>query len=204
MKLNPTTPFALLLLFAAAPAFAQDEDAARLAIGVCAACHGPRGESVAPAFPRLAAQRAEYIESQLKSFRDRTRSDPMAQGYMWGMTSQLSDGTIAGLAEYYSKQKPVRNGQQGNPKLLQEGKTIYEQGIPATNVPACITCHGKDAEGSAVYPRLAGQHAPYLVKQIALFKSALRADPNAAVMHAISAGMSFEQAEAVAAYLASK
>jgi len=67
-----------------------------------------------------------------------------------------------------------------------------------------VTCHGKNAEGNAIYPRLAGQHAEYLVKQLVLFKSSLRADTNAAIMHNISSAMSFEQMEAVAAYLASR
>jgi hypothetical protein len=36
-----------------------------------------------------------------------------------------------------------------------------------------------------------------------LFKSQLRADSNAPIMHNISGGMSFEQMEAVSSYLAS-
>jgi len=42
------------------------------------------------------------------------------------------------------------------------------------------------------------------VKQLVVFKSALRADTNAAIMHNISSAMTFDQMEAVAAYLASR
>ena len=122
---------------------------------------------------------------------------------MWGMTSQLSDAAIAGLAVYYSGQKPAP-GKTGDAKLVQTGRTIYEQGIPGAKIPACTACHGKDAEGTAAFPRLAGQHAEYLVKQLVLFKSQLRADASATVMHNISAGMSFPQMEAVATYMASR
>jgi cytochrome c553 len=186
-----------------APSVWAQEDAARVAAQVCASCHGPRGDSISPAFPKIGGQRAEYLETQLKAFRDRTRADPMAQAYMWGMTSQLGDEMITKLAGFYSGQKPAP-GRAGDSKLVQAGKAIYEGGIPQAKVPACATCHGQNAEGNATFPRLAGQHAEYLVKQLVLFKSSQRAGGNAVLMHNISAGMSFDQMQAVAAFLMSK
>jgi cytochrome c553 len=204
MNRNLLIPIAVLGLSCVAPSTSAQESAARkLATEVCASCHGPRGDSVSPAFPRLAGQQAAYLEEQLKAFRDRTRADPMAQAYMWGMTSQLDDGTIKKLSAYYSAQKPVP-GKTANAKLAQQGKAIYEAGIPAAKVQACVTCHGKDAEGNSAFPRLAGQHAEYLVKQLVLFKSSLREGSNAPIMHNITTGISFEQMEAVSAYLMSR
>ena len=182
---------------------AQESDARSVATQVCASCHGPAGRSTSSAFPRLAGQQPAYLQAQLKGFRDRTRADPMAQAYMWGMSSRLDDATIAGLAAYSAKQKPARDAKV-DPKLAQQGQEIFEKGIAGSNVPACVTCHGKNAEGNATFPRLAGQHADYLVKQLALFKSALRAGGNAPIMHDVSQGMSFDQMTAVSAYLASK
>jgi cytochrome c553 len=193
---------ALLAICGVTPAAAQS-DARKLATQTCAACHGPRGESISPAFPRLSGQRAEYLEAQLKAFRDRTRADPMAQAYMWGMTSQLDDGTITTLAAYYSAQKAVA-GKTVDAKRALQGKTIYETGVSGTKVQPCVTCHGTNAEGNAAFPRLAGQHAEYIVKQLVLFKSSLRQGGSAQIMHDISTGMSFEQMEAVGAYLASR
>jgi len=190
----------LTLSCVAAPAFAQDADARKLATQVCSSCHGPRGESISSAFPRLAGQQADYLEGQLRAFRDRTRADPMAQAYMWGMASQLDDATIRSLAAYYTSQKPV-HAKAADPKLAQQGKSIYEAGVAGGQ--ACVTCHGKDGQGNGAIPRLAGQHPEYLVKQLVLFKSTLRADSNAPIMHKISAGMSFDQMEAVAAHLGS-
>lgn len=182
---------------------AQAQDAARVAAQVCSSCHGPRGDSISPGFPKIGGQRADYLEAELKAFRDRTRADPMAQAYMWGMTSQLSDDMIKELAAFYSGQKPPK-GKTGDPKLVQAGKSIFEGGIPQAKVPPCSTCHGPNAEGNAGFPRLAGQHAEYLVKQLVLFKSSQRAGGNAVLMHNISTEMSFDQMEAVAAFLASK
>ena len=206
MKPNLIVPISLVTMTIAcmAPSLrAQETDTVKLGTQVCATCHGPRGDSISPAFPKIAGQRAEYLETQLKAFRDRTRADPMAQAYMWGMTSQLSDDTIKKLAVYYSGQKPAP-GRAGDPKLVQRGKAIYDGGIPAAKVQACTTCHGASAENAALFPRLEGQHAEYLVKQLVLFKSSMREGGNAPIMHAISTGMTFEQMEAVAAYLMSK
>ena len=204
MKPNVIVPLSLLALACMAPSLrAQETDAAKLATQVCATCHGPRGDSISPGFPKIGGQRAEYLEAQLKAFRDRTRADPMAQAYMWGMTSQLGDDTIKKLAAFYSGQKPSK-GKPSDPGLMKAGKAIFEAGIPGEKVQACATCHGKDAEGSAVFPRLAGQHSEYIIKQLVLFKSSLREGSNALIMHNISTGISFEQMQAVGAYLMSK
>lgn len=194
-----------VLALAALPvaAHAQQSDARAVATQVCASCHGPAGQSISSAFPRLAGQQADYLEAQLRAFRDRTRADPMAQAYMWGMSSRLDDATIKGLADYYAKQPPARDA-KADPKLAQEGRAIFEHGIVAAGVPACNTCHGRNGEGNATFPRLAGQHADYLVKQLALFKSSLRGGGNAPIMHNVSEGMTFDQMTAVGAYLAAQ
>lgn len=45
-----------------------------------------------------------------------------------------------------------------------------------------MACHGADAAGSADFPRLAGQHARYVIKQLNCIQSLVRAAP---VMHGI-------------------
>ena len=179
---------------------AEDQEIKRYTSQVCAACHGVKGNSTSPAFPRLAGQQAAYIEAQLTGFHDRTRGDPAAQAYMWGMASQLDAQDIKQLAAYYSVQRPVP-GTPGDKTLMAQGKTIFEQGLPDAGIPACASCHGAGAEGKEAIPRLAGQHPAYLVKQLAYFKAQLRATP---VMHAVTDKMTFDQMEAVAAYAASK
>jgi cytochrome c553 len=204
MSLRSVALLLVLICLCRGPSLsAQQKDAGRVAAEVCASCHGPRGDSASPAFPRLAGQKPEYIAAQLKAFRDRSRGDPMAQAFMWGMASQLSDDTIAGLAAYYASQKPLK-ATAADTKLVREGQIIFAQGIPTANVAPCQTCHGQQAEGNAAIPRLAGQHAEYMLKQLVLFKSSLRAGANAPIMHGVSNGMTFDQMEAAAAYAASR
>jgi cytochrome c553 len=169
-------------------------------VQTCGTCHGTNGRSVSPTFPNLAAQTAPYIEAQLKAFKDQTRADPDAQAYMWGMAAQLSDAQISELADYFSKQPAPAGGKSGGPAALARGKQVFEEGVPARQIPPCASCHGAHGEGLATFPRLAGQHAPYLLKQILVIQNALR---NAPVMHGIVKDLSKDQMQAVVAYLES-
>jgi cytochrome c553 len=65
---------------------------------VCAACHGATGVSVSETIPNLAAQRAGYIEAQLKALKEGTRKNPI----MSAMAAQLSADDIANVAAYFA------------------------------------------------------------------------------------------------------
>jgi cytochrome c553 len=168
-------------------------------IDTCATCHGTNGASIAPTFPNLAAQSAPYIETQLHAFKDQSRADPDAQAYMWGMASQLSDASISALAAYFAGQ-PAVAGKPGNPTLVAQGKKLFEEGVPARQIPPCASCHGAHAEGQSVFPRLAGQHAPYLLKQLLVIQSVLRTAP---VMHGVVKDLTKDQMQALVSYLES-
>jgi cytochrome c553 len=170
-----------------------------LAIGVCGTCHGVDGNSTNPMFPRLAGQHAWYIEQQLKEFRDHTRGDPYAVAYMYGMASQLSNATIDALAQYFSHQK-TGPGKPHPAAEVAAGNKIFHQGIPAQGVPACAACHGPQGLGSKMFPRLAGQHAKYIMKQLQSFQSNMR---QVAIMHGVAATLHRAEMQAVADYLAS-
>lgn len=163
----------------------------------CSACHGANGRSISPTFPNLAAQSEQYLELQLHAFKDQTRADPDAQAYMWGMASQLNDTLITALAQYFAGQ-PKTPGDSGKVALVSDGKRIYEQGIPESQVPPCASCHGVRAEGNGPFPRLAGQHAPYLLRQLLVIQSVLRTAP---VMHGVIKDLSRAQMQAVVTYL---
>jgi cytochrome c553 len=194
---------ALALSIATTAIFADEPDAESIAsahqraVGVCGSCHGAHGNSMQPKFPRLAGQNANYLATQLKAFRGQSRGDPDALGYMWGMASQLDDTSIDALAKYYSNQKPER-GRIRDSAAVARGREIYEHGIPAEGVPACASCHGPDAHGLADFPRLAGQHAQYVLKQLGSFQSNMR---NVAVMHGVAQNLRIAEMESVAAYL---
>jgi cytochrome c553 len=118
---------------------------------------------------------------------------------MWGMSAPLESPVIRALADYYSKQMP-RSGSTGDPRLVSRGKDIYENGNPAEGIPACVACHGAKAEGTADYPRLAGQQVAYLMKQLHSFQTNLR---DVAIMHGVAKGMQEREMQAVATYLRS-
>ncbi len=179
----------------------EDVEIARLATRVCANCHGPHGDSISSAFPRLAGQQAAYTETQLKAFKDHSRGDPYAQAYMWGMAAQLDEDTMKRLAAYYAAERP-NPGRTGDAARMAKGKNIFKNGLPEASILACASCHGENAQGKDAIPRLAGQHPEYLVKQLAAFKSMQRA--NNPVMHAMTDKMSLAQMQAVAEYAASR
>jgi cytochrome c553 len=205
-------PAALALVAAAALGCAgsvvraEEPDAAarlhaqKLAVTVCGTCHGPQGNSQQPKFPRLAGQNPNYLATQLKAFRSQQRGDPDALGYMWGMAAELDDETIAALAAYYAAQKPEATARVDQAQMSR-GREIYQQGITAEGVPACSSCHGADAHGTQDFPRLAGQHEQYILKQLSSFQSNMR---KVAVMHGVAQNLRLAEMESVAAFLQSQ
>jgi cytochrome c553 len=171
-----------------------------LAQQVCSNCHGVAGTSVSPNFPNLAAQTPAYIVGQLKEFKSHGRDDPAGFEYMWGISRSLTDEQINGLAAYFSAQTPSHRPAEADPQLAAAGKAIFTSGLPAKNVPPCMTCHGAQGQGNDAFPRLASQHVDYIVKQLIVFQ---RTDerPKGAVMKQIIHDLSDDDIKNVAAYL---
>jgi cytochrome c553 len=167
---------------------------------VCSSCHGFGGRSISPTFPRLAGQQKDYIVAQLTAFRDKTRADPHAQTYMWGMAAHLSDPLIEAVAAYYSSQPPVTGTAATSPQIA-AGAKIYAEGIPSQSVPACMGCHGDKAGGVGPIPRLAGQHPAYLARQLQAFASNARANE---IMHENSKNLTPEQIGELTSFLATQ
>jgi cytochrome c553 len=98
----------LVLAVAQAGAQAADIEAGKnIAATVCAACHGANGVSVSDAIPNLAAQRAAYLEAQLKAFKEGTRKQPGATSptaIMGAIATQLSAADITNVAAYFASQ----------------------------------------------------------------------------------------------------
>lgn len=135
---------------------------------VCAACHGVDGNATSPEFPRLAGQQPEYLIAQIKGFNQHTRTDRLAQEVMAGMSRNLTDEQLSQIAVYFNRQKIQNEASAGD--VNEAGQQIYQEGIPQAGVVPCMACHGSRAEGNGIFPRLAGQHRPYLVKQLLVFR----------------------------------
>ncbi len=173
--------------------------AEKKAVELCSTCHGPYGISTSPNFPILAAQRQGYLEAQIEAFRSHARAEKDAHDIMWGIAGNLDAADIKGIAHYYSMQSPPP-GHGDDKAAIARGKEVYDKGLPDRGIPPCATCHGPDAKGLADFPRLAGQHASYVVKQLNYIQTLVRAAP---AMHGIVKDLAPAEIQAVAAYVQS-
>ncbi|TSA11602.1 MAG: hypothetical protein D4R74_12810 [Betaproteobacteria bacterium] len=98
----------LSIALAFAPlAQAADVEAGRAKVAtVCAACHGANGVSVSDAIPNLAAQRAGYLEAQLKALKEGTRKNQI----MNAIAAQLGADDISNVAAYFASQPGAATG----------------------------------------------------------------------------------------------
>ncbi len=88
--------------------------------------------------------------------------------------------------------------------LLAGGVSLaHAQGNPAAGkekAEVCAGCHGEDGNSSApIFPKIAGQHASYIAKQLHDFKSQKRGDPT---MSALSEPLTDADIDDLAAYYA--
>jgi cytochrome c553 len=97
---------AVVLVFAPVTHAADIEAGKAKVATVCAACHGANGVSVSDAIPNLAAQRAGYLEAQLKALKEGTRKNPL----MNAIAAQLSPEDMANVAAYFAAQPGAEKG----------------------------------------------------------------------------------------------
>jgi len=199
--------FTLLLTMGAvnaASAVEGNADAGKTKAAMCGACHGATGHSPSPTYPNLAGQKDAYIAKQLADFKSGARTDMM----MAPMAANLSEQDMADLAAFFSAQKrtSAKAAATGStPAATQTAsasaadivtftgaKAIYAGDVKAgkNKSAMCASCHGADGNSPiAIYPKLAGQSASYIAKQLADFKSGERSDP---VMAGMVAALSEE------------
>jgi cytochrome c553 len=175
-------------------------------VGYCMDCHGfsARGYQGYFTMPRLAGQQPEYLENQLRAFVERRRGNTIDLNIA-RVHGGLDPAMRRALATHFLNVNARPFG-SGPKHLMAEGRKIYEEGTPETNVPACAACHGPVAEGEATIPRLAGQLYPYTVKQLAEWnreRGQNSANDTSAIMAPIAHSLTKSQIAAVAAYLSS-
>ena len=199
-------------LIVAGPAAAAtgDADNGRSLAEVCAACHGPLGNSADPNTPNLAGQGAAYLLKQLQDIRDNRRPVPLMAGQLNGM----SDSELADMAAWYAGQNPqitgARNLSNDNygldaPAMLALGERIYRAGVPERGVPACAACHSPAGLGNnpAGWPHLGGQHATYTAAQLRAFRNWERKnDGDSLMMRSAVENLRDLEIEAVSNYIA--
>jgi cytochrome c553 len=164
-------------------------------ITACVGCHGANGNSGSGTWPKLSAQNATYLATQLAHFKSGQRANPV----MMGMSMLLTEADMKNVSAYLEKQTP-KPGTAKNKETIELGKSIYRGGIAAKNVPACASCHGPSGSGIPVqYPRVGGQWAEYTQAQLVTFRSGERKN---AQMNTIAAKLNDKEMQAVADYIA--
>lgn len=161
----------------------------------CTACHGQDGGGQSDGtVPRIAGQYPSVLIKQLADFRNRRRWDLRMERVV--SDHGLSDRRdTADVAAYIAGLEPRSPAAVGDGEFLRRGAGAYVQ--------ACAACHGASGQGSAAQaiPRLAGQHATYLLRQMQ--ESATQGRPNMTSAHVrLLRTLSYEDFAGAADYLA--
>jgi cytochrome c553 len=158
----------LCLAMMAAPLSSQaqevkgDAGAGANKVAMCIGCHGlPNYQASFPVVykvPKIAGQNAKYIIAALNGYKTGDRKHPS----MRGVAGSMSDQDIADVAAYYEAL----------------GKEAGASAVPVTaaappaalkdKLLACPACHGANFNNTPdpANPRLAGQHADYLLQAL--------------------------------------
>jgi len=152
----------------------------------CANCHGEGGLAKTSDVPNLAGQHPAYLLEQIRKFGSGERRDP----FMQGLIKVLNDEERAQIALYYASVAVPPS--KADASQIAHGRVMYDK--------LCSRCHGPDARGNELYPRLAGQQQPYLKKSIAHYRdgTGVRNNP---LMKIATAPLKNEDIVAVSHYL---
>jgi len=126
----------------------------------CAACHGTHGGGASDGtVPAIAAQHFRVIARELIAFRHDKRSD-LRMRHFTDQRHLPTPQDVANLASYVSAMPPTQAPDVGDGAAVEHGAAVYAR--------LCASCHGSAAQGNdrLGYPRLAGQHYAYLLRQM--------------------------------------
>lgn len=151
---------------------APDLENGKAAFAVCARCHLPESWGNADGtYPQLAGQHVNVLMKQLLDIRNGGRDNaamrPFVQQRIIGGYQTLIDvvayvSTLPMNPEHARGPWPVSSAEHA------QGRAVYERN--------CAVCHGPAGEGdnALLYPRLQGQHYPYMLRQAVRVKNGLR------------------------------
>lgn len=161
-------------------------EAGRKASFFCANCHGENGISKSPEVPNLAGQNPAYLLEQIRKFGAGERKDQ----FMEGLIKVLKDEERVQIALFFAAE-PVPPT-KADAALVGRGKELFGK--------LCVRCHGEQARGNELYPRLAGQKLPYLQSSITRYRDGTGIRNNQ-LMSIATAPLKNEDVIAVANYL---
>ena len=191
-----TTIFALAVSFVTSVALAQDvkgdAKAGESKNAMCVGCHGIKGYQASfpevYKVPMISGQSAKYIVSSLSAYKKGERKHPS----MRGIAQTLTDQDMADLAAYYSASGVVAVAAVAD-KPSKEPSVQVQALLAIAN---CSSCHGANYSKpiDPSYPKLAGQHADYLLVALKSYK--VQNNPKHGRNNAIMAGMAKQYSNA--------
>lgn len=178
---------------------AGDPEAGQANAAVCAGCHGQGGGApVQPVYPKLAGLGETYIHNQLEHIQSGDRKIPE----MTGLLDNMSGQDLQDLAAYFDQQQtPIG---KADPELVDRGEKLYRGGNMASGVPACAGCHNPQGKGNEPggFPRLSGQHADYIAKQLKAYRLGERnTGALSQIMIDVASKLTDAEIDAVASYV---
>lgn len=171
---------------------------------LCGLCHGLNGISATSKFPKLAGQKASYIEKQLRDFLNRHRSND--GGQMASIVTEIKPEQFAIAARHFQNQPVPKPDLEALAGLSKQdaaiARNLVTTGRSSAGIPACSSCHEASDATPAYAPHLSSQHRSYLEKQLKDFKSGIRMNDRTHTMPVIAKKLSDREIEILAAYYA--
>jgi cytochrome c553 len=173
---------------------------------MCSACHGKEGVSASGLYPTLAGMPAAVIFKQIDDFRAGKRSS----GVMNAIASALTVRDSADVAAYFASRTGGPPSEASPP--LQGGHTLREAdpairlafaGDPARGLPPCTACHGPGSVKLGA-PRLHGQQAAYIERQLAAFAEGIRKNDINEEMRTIASQLTSSEMHRLAEFYGSR
>lgn len=210
MNSSITAGLAMVVLFTAPAAFAQNDNAKSIKprtgdpvagkdkSKLCQGCHGEDGNSLVTLIPKLAGQDGAYISKQVRNFQAGTRSHRI----MNDLATTVNDDDLIDIAAYFaSRNKMKGNGPAGN----RIGKNLFLNGDTSRMIVPCVNCHGAGGKGlepnPSMVPVIGGQHKDYLRQQFITFRKGDRSNSPNGIMNGITKLLTDAEIESLAEYI---
>lgn len=165
----------------------------KIAYETCRGCHKADASGRPDAgYPQLAGQHASVLIKQMLDTRSGRRENPRMHPFIEADSISVND--IPHVAAYLSSLSAPSNNRKGSGNHLARGQILY--------AADCVDCHGAKGEGAAgkFYPKVTGQHYPYLYRESIDIRDGFRHNSNAEMVKVLKP-YSDEDIEAISDYM---
>lgn len=150
--------------FTLAPIYATFAGPFEEKLAPCLTCHGERGQSETVETPSLGGQPADYLLTQMFTFREKLRVHEL----MNEMAKSLTDDDLRTMSEAIAKlPAPPASTEPAEMARIERAKALIPKG-------KCNICHQANLAGQEQIPRISAQREDYILKSLRDYKSGAR------------------------------